>query len=451
MVLADLGQLFLLTSVPVAAFLIGYGVFRKVARKPQPLRRIAQRLETLAGQAGQIEIDLTQLQLQDAHGVLSQGWNRLVAEVAEARRELEALQVRRQALETVGRYHAAWMTDLLNKMPYGLLMVGDDLGVTFANTSAERLLGRRGDELVGRKITEIFDDSLEYLRTPAGSMLDRTFSVQTTGATVRLKAARTLAQGGGAQTALFLQDTSHLKEARQARDRFLYHITHELRTPLTNIRAYAETLSEGVLEDRDSLRECYNVIIGETERLSRLVEDVLSVSQLEAGSARLVVDDVQMARLLRQVVEDMQASADEKNVELILSLPPKVPTIRGDKDRLTVVLTNLVGNAVKYTPAGGHVEVTCEEDGARLQIRVRDTGIGIAPEDQPRVFEKFYRAQNEEVARIPGTGLGLAIAQETVRAHGGTIELVSELGKGSTFTVTLPIGRSAVVGVTEDE
>jgi signal transduction histidine kinase len=141
----------------------------------------------------------------------------------------------------------------------------------------------------------------------------------------------------------------------------------------------------------------------------------------------------------------MQAAADEKQVDLVLSLPAKVPVIRGDKDRLHVVLTNLIGNAIKYTPDGGRVHVTCLEDGAKLSLEVKDTGIGIHPDDRDKIFDKFYRAADEQVAKLPGTGLGLAIARETVRAHGGTIELQSEPGVGSTFTILLPIGKLAAI------
>jgi len=327
------------------------------------------------------------------------------------------------------------------------VMVGEDLSITFVNATAERMLARPKEEVQDRKVTEVFDESLESLASPVGGVAERTLDLDPPGISLRISAVKCESDG---QTALFLKDMTSQKEMERARDQFLYHVTHELRTPLTNIRAYAETLSEGVLQDRDSLRECYNVIIGETERLSRLVEDILSVSQLEAGSAMLKVDEIQTARLIRQVVEDMQAHADEKNVELILSMPSKVPVIRGDKGRLLVVLTNLIGNAIKYTPPRGKVDVGCVEDGSRLQLTVRDTGIGIAPEDQRKVFDKFFRASDERVAQLPGTGLGLAITRETVRAHGGTIELESEPGKGSKFIVTLPIGRSSAIRAGED-
>lgn len=407
--------------------------------------------EKLRAAGAVMEVDLAQLRIDDADEQMSEAWNQLIGMVAEARRELEVVQVRQQAHDTLDRYRLTWVTELLDKLPEGLLTVTEELNVSFANTKATQLLARGREELVGQKITDLFDASLSCVRPSTGAMLDRTFELTSPQVSLHLTSTAWGRQGSSGETAVFLRDVSHVKAQERARNEFFYHVTHELRTPLTNIRAYAETLSEGVFEDPDTLRECYNVIVGETQRLSRLVEDILSLSQLEVGSARLAVDEVQTARLIRQVVEDMQASADEKGLELVLSLPAKVPTIRGEKERLAVVLTNLVGNAIKYTPSGGRVEVSCAEDGARLRIAVSDSGIGIAPEDCEKIFDKFYRADREDVAKVPGTGLGLAITRETVRAHGGTIEVQSELDQGSTFTVVLPIGKTAAIGSWESK
>jgi two-component system phosphate regulon sensor histidine kinase PhoR len=245
-------------------------------------------------------------------------------------------------------------------------------------------------------------------------------------------------EGGDEETIIFVQDVTQNKEAERARDQFLYHVTHELRTPLTNIRAYAETLSQDVIDDEQTIRECYNVIMGETQRLSRLVEDILNVSQLEVGTARLQASDLKLDKILRTVVQDQQGMADAKNIDLVLYMPSKTPTVRGDKDRLNVVFTNLIGNAIKYTLPGGRVDVRCAVENQRVRIAITDTGIGIDPADQDRIFDKFYRVDHPEVNAVPGTGLGLSIVQETLRVHGGTISVESKRGEGSTFTVTLP-------------
>lgn len=407
-----------------------------------PARSICQNLQRLAGD---LQSDLRELQLVDTSGQLGAGWNRLITEVANARQELETAQIHRQAKETLNQYELKWLRQLLDQLPYGLITVADDWLITFANAAAERMMNVGQGELKGRRATEFFAQDLSHITPSAGMAIDRVSELTHAPKMVRVTAVDNADGAERSETALLLQDVTQEREREKERSHFLYHVTHELRTPLTNIRAYAETLSEGVLKDPDTLRECYNVIVSETQRLSRLVEDILSLSQMEGGAARIKMDDVNTARLIRQVVEDMQAQADAKRLELILTMPPKVPTIRGDKERLAVVLTNLVGNAIKYTPEGGKVEVLCSQEGSRMQIQVVDSGLGIAAEEQDRVFEKFYRSSDERVAGIPGTGLGLAMALEIVRTHGGAITLKSELGKGSTFNVVLPIGSLAAV------
>jgi signal transduction histidine kinase len=235
-----------------------------------------------------------------------------------------------------------------------------------------------------------------------------------------------------------VRDVSQQIRAERAREEFITQVTHELRTPLTNIRAYTETLSSGMFDDPKLLTECYNVITKETRRLSRLVEDILSVSQLEVGTIDLKTDDVDLRTLLTDSVRDVRGLADEKNIDLRLALPSKMEPIRADRDKLAVVLNNLLGNAIKYTPAHGNVVVGCQFAAGDVTLTVKDSGIGIGPADQARIFEKFQRACDPAVKDIPGTGIGLYTAREIVRRHGGEVEVISEKGKGSTFLVRLP-------------
>ena len=234
---------------------------------------------------------------------------------------------------------------------------------------------------------------------------------------------------------------SQLIEAARSRDTFLAHITHELRTPLTNIRAYAETLNEDFFDDEQTRRECYNVIMSETRRLSRLIEDVLSVSQIESGASRFERVQVRLDQSLRQTVQDVQASADAKSIELNLQIPSKVPAVLGDRMRLQQVWVNLLGNAIKYTPQGGSVSVGVQSDERVVRVCVSDTGIGIDPQYHEKVFEKFFRTDQPDVSATEGSGLGLSITQEIVRMHGGSIRVESEMGSGATFIVELPLAR----------
>ena len=226
--------------------------------------------------------------------------------------------------------------------------------------------------------------------------------------------------------------------AERSREEFITQVTHELRTPLTNIRAYAETLSSGMFDDPAVITECYNVITKETRRLSRLIEDILSVSQLDVGTIELHLGQVDLKTLLSEGIRDVRGLADEKNIDLQLVLPAKLEPLHADRDKLNVVINNLLGNAIKYTPANGNIVVGCQCTADEVAITFKDNGIGIDPCEHARVFEKFQRSKDPAVQEEPGTGIGLYTAREIVRHHHGDIDLISEKGQGSTFLVRLP-------------
>jgi len=422
-------------------YLLMYRLFRRSVR---PLAIIRDRL---MGCREPVPERLAALRLNDSYDQISASWNELIEFVSDMQEKLRRNQLVTDVSAAMEGYRSERLTNILIQIPFGVMVVDADETISFANRAAVGLLGSSGKPLENTAIADIFDESLRMSllapqrneragQSPSSRWIDYTFKKPHNEITLRFWSIPSDLNTD--EHILFIQDVTQAKEAERARDQFLYHITHELRTPLTNIRAYAETLSQGVIDDEQTIRECYNVIMGETQRLNRLVEDILSVSQLEVGTARLNMSEVQMDQLLRKVVQDSQGNADAKNIELYLNLPAKLPKVRGDRERLVVVMTNLVGNAIKYTPENGQVDIRCIEENGRLRIAVTDTGIGIPPEDQDKIFEKFYRVDNDQTAAIPGTGLGLSIVKETVRLHGGAVFVESTVGKGTTFTVVLP-------------
>jgi two-component system phosphate regulon sensor histidine kinase PhoR len=180
------------------------------------------------------------------------------------------------------------------------------------------------------------------------------------------------------------------------------------------------------------------VINSESRRLERIVGDMLSVSEIEAGSFKLRSGDVRLDTVFEELRADFAPQAKEKGVSLRFDLPPKLPAIKGDRDKIVLAIHNLIGNAIKYTPRSGKVVVRVVVDAGQMLVEVTDTGIGIAAEETDLIFEKFYRAKDKRVSDITGTGLGLALAREVVRLHGGDISVRSELNKGSTFTMMVP-------------
>lgn len=450
------GRTFLLITWGAAAgfVLFAFAVFHQRLRRH--LRPAAAIEHSLTSYAAGIEKELLTLTLSDSLGAAARGWNQLIEQLAAMQREQETGRAGDATGDVLARFENAVFRRVLDRLPFGVLCVTPEQRVSYANGAAATLLGRSLNEMVHRPVSLAINNpavqqGIAGVQAGSGSgmSVDQSTGQGDQETTLRFRVLPAPAPPAGGDAVVTVEDISQLRESQRARDNFLYHVTHELRTPLTNIHAYAETLTQPGFDDEQTRKECYNVLISETRRLSRLVEDILSISQLEVGTARLDVGEVELARLVRQMVQDSLGTADEKKIDLTLSLPPKLPKIKGDKQRLSVLLNNLIGNAVKYTPENGKVHVSVELEGQRILISVRDTGIGIAPEAQPHVFEKFYRAADDAVQMLPGTGLGLALAREVARLHGGDILLESERGKGSTFTVELPNSAAAAAEVPE--
>lgn len=213
-------------------------------------------------------------------------------------------------------------------------------------------------------------------------------------------------------------------------------LTHELRTPLTVLAGYLEGLSDGAI---DPTPEVHQRLLSETMRMRRLVDDLQELSKMEAGYLAIDPQPLDLQPLLSNLVQRFSDQLlDESSPSLKLICPPAVPLVLADAERVEQILVNLIGNAIRYTPAGT-IEVSVKPDGNRVWIAISDTGIGIAPEDLPQVFERFWRADRSRNRTSGGTGIGLAISRRLVELHGGAIEVESELGVGSTFRFSLPI------------
>ncbi|MBN1852753.1 MAG: hypothetical protein JW829_08510 [Pirellulales bacterium] len=235
------------------------------------------------------------------------------------------------------------------------------------------------------------------------------------------------------------RDITQQKLAEEMRNQFVNTATHELRTPLANIKAYAETLVLADVPDIEQQKDFLNTISAEATRLARFVDDLLSVSRMEVGSLSLSKQTTNLARLLDEAVKKVRPLMKERKTSFDVFIPEKMPELYLDKDKITTTLVNLLGNAIKYTPQGGHVALRVKVLKEQLEISVEDTGIGISQDEIKHVFDKFFRSKDSRVQEETGSGLGLPLAYEVVRLHGGTITVESVLDKGSTFTVILPL------------
>jgi two-component system phosphate regulon sensor histidine kinase PhoR len=239
---------------------------------------------------------------------------------------------------------------------------------------------------------------------------------------------------------MVLHDVTALRHLERVRTEFVANVSHELRTPLTAIQGYLETLLSGALDERENARRFLEIVLRHSERLGRLLDDLTDLSNIETGKVALRREPVRVDEVVASVVGIIDPRAERSRVSVTSRVPPDLPEVSADRDRLSQVLINLVDNAVKYTPEGGSVTVTARrlpEDA--VEVAVTDTGIGIPPADLPRVTERFYRVDKARSRELGGTGLGLAIVKHLVMAHGGELDIESEPDRGTTVRFTLPI------------
>jgi signal transduction histidine kinase len=234
----------------------------------------------------------------------------------------------------------------------------------------------------------------------------------------------------------FNRMSAELGNLERSRRDLVANVSHELKTPIAAIRAHLENLMDGVEQpDPGTL----HVMLSQTERLSRLIEQLLELSRLESGEVPLRREDVPLAPLVSQVLSEIEVARSDHGVAVESDVPDDLPPVDADRERVHQVLFNLLDNALRFTPKGGAVTVSAQRQNGSVRVRVADTGVGIPPEHLPRLFERFYRADPARSREDGGTGIGLAIARSVVEAHGGHINAESELGKGSVFTFDLPV------------
>ena len=243
-----------------------------------------------------------------------------------------------------------------------------------------------------------------------------------------------------------LHDVTEQRRNEERRKEFVANVSHELRTPLTNVRSYAETLRDsGGDIPPDMANSFLDIIITETDRMTHIVQDLLTLSRLDSGKAELVLSRFPFGEAIESVARANALNAKQRGHELRYDPPESLPLIVGDRSRLEQVMTNILGNAIKYTPNGGHIRITAGSTEETVWMEVCDDGIGIPEKDRAHIFDRFYRVDKARSRESGGTGLGLSIALEIVQRHHGRLELMPHDGPGTTIRLTLPIfqGRNA--------
>jgi signal transduction histidine kinase len=235
-----------------------------------------------------------------------------------------------------------------------------------------------------------------------------------------------------------VRNVTAARMAEESKHQFIAHVAHELLTPLTNIKSYSEMLMCGEVSDRETQREFYNTINEETDRLARLVQNLLNISKMELGSLTINKGMVRTDWFVEGCLSAIEASAREKHLSIEKRLPETFPVLVADKELIKGAIINILGNALKYTPEQGKITFVIDDQMEAVTFEVIDTGYGISQEDLPRIFDKFFRSSNPQITTQAGSGLGLAITAEIVRLHGGEIDVKSQLGEGTHITIRIP-------------
>lgn len=413
----------------------------------RPLREVGRRLDEVAAH-GLVEADAAVLEpsadLRAFMTNFEQFLERADTQVREARSQQQDLLVHQRVLSyEKGRIEAA-----LQSLPDGVLVVDESGQSTFVNDNLALMLGISRTEALDTPVAGwAVDDALQSFlrRFNGGKSLHRVETLEFTPAAHRdrtyavsafpLFSPKEPSSVFGA--VVLFRDVSAETLARSARDEFVAHVAHEIKSPLNVINMQAETLAEFGGDDPELRVTSVNVIQDEVDRLSRMVRDLLSITQIEAGSIAVDRQPVKLREFLEDVFETAMRGAEARGLVPRLELPRTLPTIQADKDLLRLALNNLLTNAVKYNREGGVVSLVAEEQDGAVAISVGDEGLGIQAEELPRVFEKFYRSDSAEAREREGHGLGLALTKQVVDTHHGAIAIDSTPGEGSTFTITL--------------
>jgi two-component system phosphate regulon sensor histidine kinase PhoR len=391
------------------------------------VRRITEPLSDLTALAGSLATgDLSRrsgLREPGELGVLTRALNQmadaLAAMLAQAAKDRESLRA------------------MMTSMAEGVIAVDRAHRVLFANQNAARLLDIDAAAITGRPIWESVRDErvLKALEQCDSSGAAATVQIgPIRGRTLDISLA---ASPEG--VVLVAHDITETVRYQELRKEFVANVSHELRTPLTMIKGFVETLQDGAAGDPEKNAEYLGIIEKHVNQLTNLVNDLLELSRLESRPGLPRRLEVNVDDLIRRVVELNAPAAAKKNQALKFEPAPGVPSIFGDPDYLERAVANLVQNAIKYTPEGGWIRVSTDERAGFVDITVADNGIGIPADDIPRIFERFYRVDKSRSRDAGGTGLGLSIVKHVVQVHGGSIEVKSELGKGSAFRVSLPV------------
>ncbi|MEV5030169.1 two-component system histidine kinase PnpS [Paenibacillus sp. LPE1-1-1.1] len=407
------------------AALISYRLALSLTRPLEQITKVAKRIKNMDYRAR------VKVAKQDEIGELGNAINAMADSLQV---QMTRIQQNENQLESV-----------LDNMINGIVMIDRNGIIVLMNRRAEEVLGFSARELVGRHFAEakqqyeLSQMIQEGLKSKEHLREEITFYFPEERL-LELNLVPIHPEGNDfSGVLLVLQDVSAIRRLERMRSEFVANVSHELKTPITAVKGFAETLLGGAVNDAETARSFLQIIYDESDRLNRLIGDILELSKIESRRVPLVFSPVEVDTFAEKSVKLMESEASRKNIELSMTIEPGL-YVEADEDRLRQIIMNLLSNGINYTPEGGRVSLKIEGLGDDyIRVQIADSGIGIPKKDLPRIFERFYRVDKARSRSSGGTGLGLSIVKHLVELHKGTISVTSSVGVGTTFTIELPV------------
>ena len=439
-----LNQLPFLATLALPIFLLTPLFYFLVRREVRPLQKVNQQLDKLVEQGSLNKVEIT------ATGEMKEFMGRFNGFIESARERINVLESEKNNLETSTKllsYNRSRIDSVLQSLPDAVMVMDESGTVSLANARLRTLLGVPLENVIGKKPVEWSDDknlvaflagcsgksgrgfSLERFEYTPGRSPEKTIAVMP----LPLFSPKDDSQVLGAL--VVFRDITAETLAKRSSSAFVAHVAHELKSPLNIIAMYSETLLGEEGESEEFRVEAGNIIHDETERLSGLIDNILNITKIEMGGIALDRQRCKIGDMLQDTFDACARDMRGKELDMQIDLPREMSAVAVDKSLLRIAVNNLLTNAIKYSNAGGQVTLSAEESEASIIIKVRDSGIGISPEEQEKIFDKFYRSESAEAQDRNGHGLGLALAREIVHLHHGTLRLESTPGEGSEFVI----------------
>jgi two-component system, OmpR family, phosphate regulon sensor histidine kinase PhoR len=413
----------LILATGIAAFLVILAAAIITRMITRPVRKLTRAvLKTSLGNLDQ-QIDIVS---SDELGRLSQAFNRMSVNLKD---NMSAISDEKSKLDTV-----------LATIADGIIMTDSQTRILLTNPAAESVFNFRSADALGRPLIEII---LNYeieklLKNSLASGKKQNMEVDTTTGKYLRVIAVPIKIKSLSGALLNIQDLTELRNLQTVRREFVGNISHELRTPLAGIKAIVETLQNGAIDEKEVAQEFLSKVDAEVDSMTQMVNELIELSRIETGKVKLDLVSLDLNSVIKEVVERLAPLAQRKQIIIVSKLKENLPPVQADRERIQQVISNILHNAIKFTPANGEIVISTQSSSDSVSVQIRDNGIGISRDDLPHIFERFFKADKSRSSG--GSGLGMAISKHIIKAHGGEIWVQSVEGKGSTFGFNLPPG-----------